>query len=95
MARTPAPRLTKAELEEQIAGIRKVGIICGVASLASFPFLLITFFFLTGMTGGPFDGFARAMVWPMVFLVILASPLLLAFAFVQTMRIRALRENNK
>jgi hypothetical protein len=84
--------LSRLEATEQVGRVRKVGIIAGVLSLASLPMLLLTLFFLTGMTGGPFEAFAKFMVWPSIFLTILVSPLLLAVAFVQSMRVRNLRE---
>ncbi|NDH65209.1 MAG: hypothetical protein EBY26_02305 [Microbacteriaceae bacterium] len=84
--------ISRAEAEAEIARVRKLGIIMGLMSLLSFPALLLTLFFLTGMTGGPFEGFAKFMVWPSIFLTILVSPLLLAFAFVQSMRVRNLRD---
>lgn len=92
MTKPTKTALSRAQAQEEIARVRKLGIIMGVLSLMSFPLLLLTLFFLTGMTGGPFDGFAKFMVWPSVFLTILASPLLLAFAFVQAMRVRNLRD---
>jgi hypothetical protein len=91
----PQPKaVSRADAEAEIARVRKLGIIMGVLSLMSFPLLLLTLFFLTGMTGGPFDGFAKFMVWPSIFVTILASPLLLAFAFVQAMRVRNLRDRH-
>ncbi len=92
MTKPTKKALSRAQAQEEIARVRKLGIIMGVLSLMSFPLLLLTLFFLTGMTGGPFDAFAKFMVWPSVFLTILASPLLLAFAFVQAMRVRNLRD---
>ena len=92
MTKPTKTALSRAQAQEEIARVRKLGIIMGVLSLMSFPLLLLTLFFLTGMTGGPFDAFAKFMVWPSVFLTILASPLLLAFAFVQAMRVRNLRD---
>ena len=92
MTKPTKATLSRAQAQEEIARVRKLGIIMGVLSLMSFPLLLLTLFFLTGMTGGPFDAFAKFMVWPSVFLTILASPLLLAFAFVQAMRVRNLRD---
>jgi hypothetical protein len=92
---TPQPKskpLSSVEAQAQIAQVRKAGIIAGLLSLGSAPLLMVTLFFLTGMTGGPFEAFAKFMVWPSIFLTILASPLLLAFAFVQSMRVRNLRD---
>ena len=91
----PQPKaVSRADAAAEIARVRKLGIIMGVLSLMSFPLLLLTLFFLTGMTGGPFEGFAKFMVWPSIFVTILASPLLLAFAFVQAMRVRNLRDRH-
>ncbi len=92
MTKPTKASLSRTQAQEEVARVRKLGIIMGVLSLMSFPLLLLTLFFLTGMTGGPFDAFAKFMVWPSVFLTILASPLLLAFAFVQAMRVRNLRD---
>lgn len=84
-----------AKYDAEIERARKVGIVAGVLSLASAPLMFLTLFFLTGMTTGPFAGFASAMAWPIVFITILASPILLAVGFVQAMRVRNMRENNK
>ena len=53
-------------------------------------FVFATVFFLTGVVNGPFDAFAKAAFWPIMFSGMLAMPLSLALALVQLMRAKNL-----
>lgn len=55
-------------------------------------FVFATVFFLTGMVNGPFDAFAKAAFWPIMFSGMLAMPLSLALALVQLMRAKNLKD---
>ncbi len=55
-------------------------------------FVFLTIFFLTGMVNGPFDAFAKAAFWPMMFSGMLAMPLSLALGLVQWMRAKNLKD---
>lgn len=55
-------------------------------------FVFLTIFFLTGMVNGPFDAFAKAAFWPIMFSGMLAMPLSLALSLVQWMRAKNLKD---
>jgi hypothetical protein len=55
-------------------------------------FVFATIFFLTGMVNGPFDAFAKAAFWPIMFSGMLAMPLSLALGLVQWMRAKNLKD---
>ena len=55
-------------------------------------FVFVTIFFLTGMVNGPFDAFAKAAFWPIMFSGMLAMPLSLALGLVQWMRAKNLKD---
>ena len=89
--KTPKPD-RKTEALASYLRHRKLTFVFGWVALGTPFFAILTLFFLAGMVTGPFAAFAQAATWPVVFASILAAPICLAVAFVESFRARNIRE---